>query len=53
MADILIVGAGVAGLSAGIYAQMSGRRAVVCEKNPVPGGCLCGQPPFLVIACTG
>ena len=42
MADILIVGAGVAGLSAGIYAQMSGRRAVVCEKNPVPGGCLCG-----------
>ena len=42
MAEILIVGGGVAGLSAGIYAAMSGHRVVVCEKNALPGGCLCG-----------
>ena len=42
MAKILIVGGGVAGLSAGIYAQMAGHQAIVCEKHFVPGGNLCG-----------
>ncbi|MCR5614103.1 phytoene desaturase family protein [Treponema sp.] len=35
---IVIVGGGVSGLSAGIYAQKAGFDSVVYEKNPVPGG---------------
>ena len=42
MAKILIIGGGVAGLSAGIYARMSGHEAVVCEKHFLPGGNLTG-----------
>ncbi len=42
MAKILILGGGVAGLSAGIYAQMSGHQAIVCEKHVVAGGNLTG-----------
>lgn len=42
MADILIIGGGVSGLSAGIYAQKLGHRAVICEKLPTPGGNLTG-----------
>ena len=42
MAEILILGAGVSGLSAGIYALRSGHRVTVCEKNKVPGGNLTG-----------
>ena len=42
MADILIIGGGVAGLSAGIYAQLDGHRAVICEKLPTAGGNLTG-----------
>ncbi len=42
MADLLIIGGGVSGLSAGIYAQKSGHSAVICEKLPTPGGNLTG-----------
>ncbi len=42
MAKILIVGGGVAGLSAGIYAQLNGHQAMIFEKNPVVGGNLTG-----------
>ena len=42
MAKILIIGGGVAGLSAGIYAQMAGHQATVCEKHYIAGGNLCG-----------
>lgn len=42
MAKIIIIGGGVAGLSAGIYAQLSGHHAVICEKNQVLGGNLTG-----------
>ena len=42
MAKILIIGGGVAGLSAGIYAQMAGHSATVCERNLVVGGNLTG-----------
>lgn len=42
MAKIIIVGGGVAGLSAGIYAQLNGHHAVICEKNPILGGNLTG-----------
>ena len=38
MAKILIIGAGVAGLSAGIYAQLNGYQAIVCEKHFIAGG---------------
>ncbi|MCH4239452.1 MAG: FAD-dependent oxidoreductase [Oscillospiraceae bacterium] len=39
---IAIIGGGVAGLSAGIYAQLHGFHTAIYEKNDVPGG-----------ACTG
>lgn len=42
MAKILIIGGGVSGLSAGIYAQMNGHHAVVCERHCVAGGNLTG-----------
>jgi phytoene dehydrogenase-like protein len=35
---IVIIGAGVAGLSAGIYARKLGYQAEIYEKNAVPGG---------------
>lgn len=35
---IIIVGGGVAGLTAGIYAQKAGFESVIYEKNPVLGG---------------
>ena len=38
MADIIIVGAGVAGLSAGIYARMHGHRATIYDSHFVAGG---------------
>ena len=42
MAKIVIVGGGVSGLSAGIYALLTGNRAVICEKHRVAGGNLTG-----------
>ncbi len=35
---ILIIGAGVAGLSAGIYAQMNGFESTIYEMHSIPGG---------------
>lgn len=42
MAKIIIVGGGVAGLSAGIYAGLSGHQAVIYEKHFKAGGNLTG-----------
>ncbi len=42
VANILIIGGGVSGLSAGIYARLHGHRATVCERHIVPGGNLTG-----------
>lgn len=42
MSKIMIIGGGVAGLSAGIYARLAGHEAVVCEKHFLPGGNLTG-----------
>lgn len=42
MARIIIIGGGVAGLSAGIYAKRNGFDAVVCERHFVAGGNLTG-----------
>lgn len=38
MAEVLIIGGGVSGLSAGIYARLAGMRAVIVEKHRVVGG---------------
>ncbi len=42
MANIIIVGAGVAGLTAGIYAQMHGHHATIYERHSKAGGNLTG-----------
>ena len=39
---IAIIGAGVAGLAAGIYAQLHGFRTTIYEKSSVPGGACMG-----------
>ncbi len=36
--SILIIGAGIGGLSTGCYAQMNGYRATILEMHDVPGG---------------
>ncbi len=38
--DVLVVGAGVAGLSAALQAGRAGKRVLVCDENPRPGGAL-------------
>lgn len=42
MANVLIIGGGVAGLSAGIYARLAGHSATVCERHFIAGGNLTG-----------
>ncbi len=42
MAKILIVGGGVSGLSAGIYARLYGHDAIICEAHNIAGGNLTG-----------
>ena len=42
MANVLIIGGGVAGLSAGIYARLAGHSATVCERHFLAGGNLTG-----------
>ncbi len=38
MKKVIIVGAGVAGLSAGVYARQSGFDVTICEAHSIPGG---------------
>ena len=42
--DVIVIGAGGAGLTAGIFAKEAGANAVVLEKMPFPGGntMICG-----------
>ena len=35
---IIIIGAGLSGLTAGVYGQNNGFLTEIFEKNPVPGG---------------
>jgi len=42
MARIVIIGGGVSGLSAGIYARLHGHEATICERHFVAGGNLTG-----------
>jgi sarcosine oxidase, subunit alpha len=41
--DVLVVGAGPAGLAAALSASASGARVVVCDENPAPGGSLLAE----------
>ena len=41
--DVLVVGAGPAGLAAALAASASGARVVVCDENPAPGGSLLAE----------
>ncbi len=41
--DVLIVGAGPAGLAAALAASQSGARVVVCDENPTLGGSLLAE----------
>ena len=41
--DVLVVGAGPAGLAAALAAGASGARVVVCDENPAPGGSLLAE----------
>ncbi|MER6913487.1 NAD(P)/FAD-dependent oxidoreductase [Streptomyces sp. NPDC000594] len=36
---VIVVGAGVAGMATGAYAQMNGMRSRIFEKHVLPGGC--------------
>ena len=36
--NMVIVGAGIAGLSTGYYARLNGYRTTILEANAVPGG---------------
>ena len=38
MKSIIIIGGGIAGLSAGIFAQKNGFASIILEKNSTPGG---------------
>ncbi len=40
--SVLIIGAGVSGLTAGIYAEINGLHAIILEKNPSVGGLCTG-----------
>ena len=40
--DVVIIGAGVSGLAAGIYAEQHGLHAIILEKNPSIGGLCTG-----------
>ncbi len=39
--DVVIIGAGIAGLVAGNFLLDRGKRVLIIEKNPYPGGCAC------------
>ncbi len=39
--DVIIIGAGIAGLVAGNYLIDKGKRVLIVERNHYPGGCAC------------
>lgn len=51
---IIIVGGGVAGLTAGIYAEQNGFHAIILEKHMIPGGLCTGwyRKGFYIDGCT-
>ncbi|MGV2941915.1 phytoene desaturase family protein [Mesobacillus sp. LC4] len=51
--DVLIIGGGVSGLSAGIYLQMNGYQTAIYEKHYLPGGVCTGwyKDGFYIDGC--
>jgi phytoene dehydrogenase-like protein len=51
--SIIIIGAGVSGLCAGIYGQMNGYQTRIFEKHKIPGGLLTAfrSKDYLVDVC--
>ncbi|WP_205911902.1 FAD-dependent oxidoreductase [Rhodobacter sp. SGA-6-6] len=43
--DVLVIGAGPAGLTAALAAAGQGRRVILCDDQPVPGGSLLYREP--------
>ena len=39
--DVVVIGAGLSGLVAGNCLLDRGRRVLIVERNPYPGGCAC------------
>ena len=46
--DVLVVGAGPAGLAAALTAARTGQRVILCDENPEPGGALLTEIAALV-----
>lgn len=40
--DVIIIGAGIGGLTAGAYLTQRGKKVLLVEKCPYAGGCICG-----------
>ena len=45
--DVLVIGAGPAGLAAARAAAHAGARVLLCDENPAPGGSLVGDPAIV------
>ncbi len=41
--DVIIIGAGIAGLCTGLYLQRMGKRTIILEHGPTPGGNITGH----------
>ena len=51
--DVLIIGAGLGGLSCGVTLSKEGFRVCVLEKNPLPGGCFQSFKRYGTVLDTG
>ena len=53
MRSVLVIGGGVTGLTAGVYAAASGYRATVLERHTEPGGVCCAwdRGPYTFDLC--
>jgi sarcosine oxidase subunit alpha len=51
--DVLVVGAGPAGLAAALAAAQSGARVILCDEQPEFGGSLLSEPPAHGVSIDG
>jgi len=40
--DVIVVGAGMGGLTCGALLARQGKSVLICEQHVTPGGCVCG-----------